>query len=72
MSASPILAGGRLYITRDDGKTYVITPEKDSKVVAENQLPSEFVLATSVFEGGKSPAKRLISPPLMPVFGLVF
>ena len=53
MSSSPILAGGKLYITREDGKTYVITPEKDSKVVAENELPSEFVLATPVFVDGK-------------------
>ncbi|MGI8979857.1 MAG: PQQ-binding-like beta-propeller repeat protein [Pirellulaceae bacterium] len=53
VSSSPILAGGKLYITREDGKTYVITPEKDSKVVAENELPSEFVLATPVFVDGK-------------------
>ena len=52
-SSSLILAGGRLYITRSDDKTYVITPAKDSKVVAENQLPSEFVLATPVFVDGK-------------------
>jgi outer membrane protein assembly factor BamB len=53
VSASPILAGGKIYITREDGKTYVITPEKDSKVVAENTLPNEFILATPVFVDGK-------------------
>ena len=53
VSSSPILAGGKLYITREDGKTYVITPEKDSKVVAENELQGEFVLATPVFVDGK-------------------
>lgn len=53
VSSSPILAGGNLYITREDGKTFVITPEKDSKVVAENELAGEFVLATPVFVDGK-------------------
>ena len=53
VSSSPILAGGKLYITREDGKTFVITPEKDSKLVAENLLPNEFVLATPVFVDGK-------------------
>jgi outer membrane protein assembly factor BamB len=53
VSASPILAGGKLYITREDGKTYVITPEKESKVVAENTLQGEFILATPVFVDGR-------------------
>jgi outer membrane protein assembly factor BamB len=53
VSASPILAGGKIYITREDAKTFVITPEKDSKLVAENSLAGEFVLATPVFVDGK-------------------
>jgi outer membrane protein assembly factor BamB len=53
VSASPILAGGKIYITREDGKTYVITPEKDSEIVAENTLSGEFVLATPIFVDGK-------------------
>jgi len=53
VSSSPILAGGNIYITREDGKTYVITAEKDSKLVAENTLEGEFVLATPVFVDGK-------------------
>ncbi|MFN0017369.1 MAG: PQQ-binding-like beta-propeller repeat protein [Pirellulaceae bacterium] len=53
VSSSPILAGGKIYITREDGKTFVITPEKDSKLVAENELGNEFVLATPVFVDGK-------------------
>ena len=53
VSSSPILAGGKIYITREDGKTFVITPEKESKVVAENLLPDEYILATPVFVDGK-------------------
>lgn len=53
VSSSPVLAGGKLYITREDGKTFVVTAEKDSKVVAENELAGEFVLATPVFVDGK-------------------
>ncbi len=53
VNSSPILAGGKIYITREDGKTFVITPTKDSQVVAENTLPNEYVLATPVFVDGK-------------------
>jgi outer membrane protein assembly factor BamB len=53
VSASPILAGGKIYITWEDAKTIIITPEEKSKVVAENNLPNEFVLATPVFVDGK-------------------
>lgn len=53
VSSSPILAGGHIYITREDGKTFVITPEKDSKLIAENVLEKDFVLATPVFVDGK-------------------
>lgn len=53
VSSSPILAGGKIYITREDGKTFVITPEKDSKTIAENELSGEFILATPVFVDGK-------------------
>jgi outer membrane protein assembly factor BamB len=53
VSSSPMMAGGKIYITREDGKTFVVSPDKDLKVVAENDLPGEFVLATPVFVDGK-------------------
>ena len=53
VSSSPVLAGGKIYVTREDGTTYVITPEKDSKTIAENELAGEYVLATPVFVDGK-------------------
>ena len=48
-----MMAGGKIYVTREDGKTFVITPEKESKVVAENELKDEYILATPVFVDGK-------------------
>ncbi|MFO0904650.1 MAG: PQQ-binding-like beta-propeller repeat protein [Pirellulales bacterium] len=52
-SSSPILAGGHLYITREDGKTFVAAAGEHFKVVAENSLADEFVVATPVFVDGQ-------------------
>ena len=39
VSASPVLAGGHLYITTERGKTFVFKPNPDRyEPVAENQL----------------------------------
>lgn len=50
-SASPILAGDRLYVTREDGMTFVVSTETH-EVLAENQVEG-FVVATPVFVDGR-------------------
>ena len=47
-SSSPVLAGGRIYITREDGKTFVVEAGDEFKVVAANEL-GEFTVATPIF-----------------------
>ncbi len=51
-SSSPILAGGRIYLTREDGKTFVVESGDSFKVVAANVL-GEFTVATPVFSQGQ-------------------
>lgn len=52
-SASPILAGGHLYLTREDGKTFVLKADSTLATVAANELEGEFVVATPVFVDGQ-------------------
>ncbi|HAY82381.1 MAG TPA: hypothetical protein DCY79_21445 [Planctomycetaceae bacterium] len=52
-SSSPILAGGKLYVTREDGVTFVVDPGETPQVVAENRLADEFTAATPVFTNGQ-------------------
>ena len=51
-SSSPILAGGRIYLTREDGKTFVLESGNSFKVVAANEL-DEFTVATPIFSQGQ-------------------
>ena len=51
-SASPILAGDKLYITREDGTTFVLDRGESYRVIATNPL-DEFTVATPVFVDGK-------------------
>lgn len=51
-SASPILASGRIYATREDGTTFVIQTGDDPKVLSANKL-DEFTVATPVFVDGQ-------------------
>jgi hypothetical protein len=51
-SSSPVLANGKLYVTREDGKTFVLDTANDLKVVGENEL-GESVVATPVFVDGR-------------------
>lgn len=51
-SASPVIAGGNLYVTREDGATSVLSIGDDPKVVATNEL-DEFTYASPVFVNGK-------------------
>ena len=52
-SSSPILAGGNLYLTREDGKTFVVSANGEFTVVAANELDGEFTVATPVFVDGQ-------------------
>lgn len=45
---SPILADGRLYLTREDGTTFVLAPGDKLNVLAINEV-KEFTVATPVF-----------------------
>lgn len=47
-SASPILAGDHLYLTREDGKTFVVDTSDKLKVVASNEVGGEQTVATPV------------------------
>lgn len=50
-SASPILAGNSLYLTREDGTTFVVDIAKSGELVAENTL-GEDTVSTPVFVDG--------------------
>ena len=50
-SASPILAGKLLYVTREDGKTFVLDTADGLKVVASSEL-NENTVATPAFVNG--------------------
>ena len=50
-SSSPMLAGGKLYLTREDGTTFVVDPEAE-KVVATNEL-GDAIFATPAFADGR-------------------
>ena len=51
-SSSPVIADGRLYVTREDGTTFVLATGDTFKQLAENRL-GEFTLATPVFNNGQ-------------------
>jgi outer membrane protein assembly factor BamB len=50
-SSSPILAGGNVYLTREDGTTFVVDTATQ-KTIAGNGLAGEFTVATPVFVDG--------------------
>jgi outer membrane protein assembly factor BamB len=50
-SSSPIAAGGHLYITDEEGKTYVLALGREYKLVRTNEL-GESVMATPAIAGG--------------------
>ncbi len=52
-SASPVIAEGKIYITREDGKTFVLEQGNEFKLLATNELADEFVVATPVFVDGR-------------------
>lgn len=52
-SASPVLADGKVYCTREDGKTFVLSAGPEFKVLAANELDGTQTVATPVFADGK-------------------
>ncbi|TXT21566.1 MAG: hypothetical protein FD138_4038 [Planctomycetota bacterium] len=56
-SSSPILADGKIYITREDGKTFVLAQGNEFKVLAANELDGTQTgtqtVASPVFVDGK-------------------
>jgi outer membrane protein assembly factor BamB len=52
-SASPILAGGHIYVTREDGATFVLPRGDSFQVAARNELAGEHIVATPVFVDGR-------------------
>ena len=49
-TASPIAANGKLFVTSEDGDTFVIQPGPEFKVLGKNSL-NEFVMATPAAAG---------------------
>ncbi|HLJ10291.1 MAG TPA: PQQ-binding-like beta-propeller repeat protein, partial [Planctomycetaceae bacterium] len=63
-SASPVVADGRIYLTREDGKTFVAEQGGRFKLLGANELTGELVVATPVFVNGRiliRTAERLYS-----------
>jgi outer membrane protein assembly factor BamB len=52
-SSSPILADGKIYITREDGKTFVLAQGDEFKVLAANELDGTQTVATPTFVDGR-------------------
>ena len=50
-SASPLLAGGRLYVFNEDGKTTVLQAGRQFKVLAENKLDDGFMSSPAALPG---------------------
>lgn len=47
-SASPTCADGRIYFCNEDGKTTVLAPGRQFKVLAENQLPAGIMASPAI------------------------
>ena len=50
-SSSPVAAGDRMYITNEEGHTYVVRLSKEYQLLGENDL-GEAVMATPAISGG--------------------
>ena len=51
-SSSPVLADGKIYLTREDGKTFVLAQGDEFKVLSENELDGSQTVASPVFVDG--------------------
>ncbi len=50
-SSSPVLAGERLYITDEDGRTFVLAPGNEFKLLGENELGESVMATPAIAEG---------------------
>jgi outer membrane protein assembly factor BamB len=50
-SSSPVAAGGRLYATDEDGRTYVLALGREYRVLAENELGENVMASAAVADG---------------------
>ena len=51
-SSSPVLADGKIYITREDGKTFVLAQGDEFKILSENELDGTQTVASPAFVNG--------------------
>lgn len=51
-SSSPVLADGKIYLSREDGHSFVLAQD-EFKILGENTLEGEYVVATPVFSDGR-------------------
>ena len=50
-SSSAVVAGDHLYVTNEEGHTYVLAPGRDYSLLAENEL-GETVMSTPAISDG--------------------
>ncbi len=50
-SSSPVAAGGRLYATDEDGKTYVLALGKEFRLLAQNELGENVMASAAIVDG---------------------
>ncbi len=53
VSASPVLADGKMYILNEGGITTVVTVEPEFKILAVNQLDNSYTLASPAISGSQ-------------------
>ena len=51
-SASPVVANGKLYVTREDGRTFILSSGETPKLLGENSV-REYTYATPAFADGQ-------------------
>ena len=52
-SSSPVLADGKIFVTREDGRTFVLAQGDEFKVVSANELDGTQTVASPVFVNGR-------------------
>lgn len=50
-SSSPVIADGKIYVTREDGKTFVLEQGNEFKVLSENELGEQTVASPAFVDG---------------------
>ncbi len=50
-SASPVAAAGRVYVTNEDGRTYVLQAGREKRILAENDLGERTLASMAISQG---------------------